>query len=437
MLATLGLLCAALPTAGQTPLPFRPGAILLHLTPMASPQSISFLSVQNGWRVERTLLDGHAMILQVGPGREAAALTLLRQTPGIDAAGLDYLAQATVEPNDPNWPQQWALPRIGAPAAWDIVTSTSPITIAIIDSGIALTHPDLASQLWSNPGEIPGNSLDDDSNGMVDDVHGWHYFHDSAYNPHEDANVQDDHGHGTHVAGIAAAATNNDLGIAGLAWNGRLMAVKVMDSYGTAWYSDIIAGIGYAADNGARVINLSLGGSNDSPTLCAAAAYAHQKGALLVAAAGNSGGPVLYPAACADVLAVGAIDQTDRRWDGSNRGPELALMAPGVDIYSTWYAAALAEDTYLTKTGTSMAAPHVAGAAALVWSRWPEWDNVAVSRQITLTTADRGAPGWDPEYGWGRLDACTAVLTPATTMRYRYYFPVVRREWSASDGIAP
>ena len=200
------------------------------------------------------------------------------------------------------------------------------------------------------------------------------------------------------------------------------MSVKVLDQYGNGWYSDIAAGIVFAADNGAKIINLSLGGAAASPTLCRAAAYAHQKGALLVAAAGNAGAAVLYPAACDGVLAVAATDRADQRASFSNYGPEVDLAAPGVDIYSTWPWL----DGYFTKSGTSMAAPHVSGVAALVWSRWPEWDNVAVSRQIIETAVDVDVAGWDPYTGWGRLDAAAAVASGGAPSR-PVYLPFVIR----------
>ncbi len=199
--------------------------------------------------------------------------------------------------------------------------------------------------------------------------------------------------------------SNNGIGIAGVAWGARVMPVKVLDQYGEGWYSDIAAGIIYAADNGAKIINLSLGGAAASQTLCEAAAYALQKGALLVAATGNGGAAVSYPAACDGVLAVAATDRADQRAGFSNFGPQVDLAAPGVDIYSTWPWL----DGYFTRSGTSMAAPHVAGVAALVWSRWPAWTNVAVSRQITETAMDVDAAGWDAYTGWGRLDAAAAV----------------------------
>ena len=183
----------------------------------------------------------------------------------------------------------------------------------------------------------------------------------------------------------------------------------MLDQYGNGWYSDIAAGIVYAVDNGAKIINLSLGGARASATLCEAVKYAREtKGSLVVAATGNSGGAVYYPAACADALAVAATDRADNWATFSNHGPEVDLAAPGVEIYSTWPWL----DGYFTKSGTSMAAPHVSGVAALVWSHWPAWSSDAVSEQITGTAVDVADPGWDPLTGWGRLDAAAALEAP-------------------------
>ena len=365
--------------------------------------------------------------LRVPAGEECTLLETLRRDPRVAYAELDYAVRATdaITPNDPDWPLQWGPAKIEAPAAWSIVTGTPDVVIAVLDTGVYLDHEDLASKLWTNPGEVPDNWVDDDGNGKVDDVHGWHFYHSwtgSTYLPAEDGDVRDDNGHGTHVSGIAAAATNNGVGIAGLAWGARIMPVKVLNQYGDGFYSDLAAGIVYAADNGARVINMSLGGVEPSQTLCAAVDYARRHGVLVVSATGNDGAPwVRYPAACPGVLAVAATDSNDQRAqaDGryfSNYGPQVDLAAPGQDIYSTWchqniYLKLCDGDYYLAKSGTSMAAPHVSGVAALIWSRWLALTADVVALQITRTTVDVGSPGWDEYTGWGRLDAATAVTT--------------------------
>ncbi len=389
---------------------YRPGAVLVQFGPEMTASAADKLLSSRQLHARSEISPLKITSLQVAPGQEAATLESLRRLPGVAFAELDYAAEAAETPDDPEWNRQWSLLKINMPAAWDVVTGTTGSTIAVLDSGIDLDHPDLVPNLWTNPGEIPGNGLDDDGNGKVDDVYGWHFYYlwdGDDFVPAEDGNVQDDYGHGTHVAGIAAAATDNGIGVAGVAWGARLMAVKVLDEYGTGWYSDIAAGIVYAVDNGAKIINLSLGGGSGSETLCTAAEYAYNHGALLVASAGNSGGAVLYPAACNFVLAVAATDQADRRAGTSNFGPQVDVAAPGMEIYSTWY-----RGNYFTKSGTSMAAPHVSGLAHLIWSARPDLDADGVGRVITATAVDVNAgdwPGWDQYVGWGRIDAASAV----------------------------
>jgi len=376
-------------------------------------------------------------VVRVRAGQEAAWLAHLRADSRVAFAERDHRVHAAgpgtgvpsaadmtggALPNDPALSRQWSLSTIHAPEAWQHGTGSSDVVIAVVDSGIAVEHPDLADKLWVNAGEIAGNGYDDDGNGKVDDMHGWHFYHNDTgigYEPAEDADIADEHGHGTHVAGIAAAATNNGVGIAGVSWGARLMTLKTLDHEGNGWYSDVAAAVIYAADNGGGIINLSLGGSQASDTLCAAVEYAHGRGSLVVAAAGNSGGAVLYPAACPGALAVAATDSADQRVSTSNQGPEVDIAAPGVGIYSTWHG----PDGYYTQSGTSMAAPHVSGVAALVWSRWPALGPDEITRQLTRTAIDIEATGFDWYTGWGRVDAARA--TAALWGGQRVFLPLV------------
>ena len=398
---------------------FRPGGILVKFKKGASAAEVQAALSRQGLPVERDV--SGIQSLAVPPGQELTIVEGLRRDPSVEYAELDYLASAMIIPSDPRWHNQWAPAKIGAPAAWEMATGSPEIIISVLDSGVKLDHPDLAAQIWTNHGEIPTNGLDDDQNGKVDDVHGWHFYHqcsNSTCLPCEDDDLTDDNGHGTHVAGIATAETDNEIGIAGISWGAQLMPIKVLDEYGDGWYSDIIAGIVYATDNGGDIINLSLGGEDSSQALQDAVSYSHANGVLLVAATGNSGGAVLYPAACDHVLAVGATDVNDLRPGFSNHGPEIDVTAPGVSIYSTWPRL----DGYWYKSGTSMAAPHVAGLAALIWSVRPEASNDYVAWAITHTALDLGTADWDEFYGWGRIDAYQALLGLG---RFRVYLPVV------------
>jgi uncharacterized repeat protein (TIGR01451 family) len=351
-------------------------------------------------------------LLSVPADQEMDTLETLRRNPAVTFAELDYAAYAAegITPNDPGWVHQWGPQTIHAPEAWLVSQGSPGVVIAVLDSGVTLGHPDLNDQLWVNPGEVPANGIDDDGNSKVDDVWGWHFYqmYDEqvqAYVPRENNQIADDNGHGTHVAGIAGAEMDNGLGIAGVAPASRLLIVKVLDQYGNGWYSDIAQGIVYAVENGASIVNLSLGGAAPSETLQAAVDYAHSRGVLVVAAAGNSGGPVLYPAACEDVLAVAATDVHDQHASFSNYGPEVDVAAPGVDIYSTWPW----RDGYWTLSGTSTASPHVAGLAALIRSFDDALGPDQVAQVLARTAVDVHAAGWDPYTGWGRIDAQAAM----------------------------
>ncbi len=314
-----------------------------------------------------------------------------------------------LDPDDPRYAAgyQWGLETVHAPGAWYHTRGDGSV-VAIIDSGVQLSHPDLAPALWVNPGEVPGNGIDDDANGCVDDVHGCDFV-DGDGTP-EDAN-----GHGTHVAGIAAGATNNSMGIAGMGWGAAIMPLRVLDADGQGDTWDVMNAIYYAVDHGAQVINLSLGGySNGCSYMAGAISYAEEHDVLVVAAAGNDGdeswfdpsepGNWFYPAACEDVLGVGATNSLDQRAAFSNYGWWVDVTAPGVGIESTYRYG-----TYASLSGTSMATPFVSGLAALVYAKHPTAEPEDVAAAIMAGADDLGAPGWDPHYGAGRTHAARAL----------------------------
>ncbi|MDY7076244.1 MAG: S8 family peptidase [Chloroflexota bacterium] len=321
-----------------------------------------------------------------------------------------------ITPNDNFYQaQQWNLRLIGLPEAW-LFTTGDARPIAIIDTGIDLDHPDLAAKVWTNPDEVPDNGVDDDGNGYVDDVHGWNFVTGSTLIL--EAN------HGTHVAGIAGAHTDNSIGVAGVSWQSPLIALQALNSSGDGNWADVAEAVIYAADNGAHVLNLSLGGEESSQTIEDAVLYARDQGCLVVAAAGNSQSqpaPVEYPAALPGVLAVAATTDSDAPWSRSNRGPQVDVAAPGADIFST-----SRYSQYATMSGTSMATPHVSGLAALVWALQPTLTADQVAHVITSTAHDVYTPGWDQRTGWGRIDAQAAV---ATFKPYRMYLPLVKRNF--------
>jgi subtilisin family serine protease/sugar lactone lactonase YvrE len=324
--------------------------------------------------------------------------------PDVVYAEPDYLAHVITTPDDPLYAEQWGLDQIGAPAAWDVVTGTADVVIAVVDAGLDASHPDLSSRLWTNPGEIPSNSVDDDNNGHVDDIHGWNLVDDNA-------DLTDNTGHGTQVAGVAAAATNNSLGVAGVCWDCRVMVVKVVQTGGVANYSDIAAGVVYAAQKGAEVINVSLGAYSDSATLRAAVAAASEM-AIVVAGAGNDDtNTAFYPAAYDDyVLAVAGTTSSDTKTATSNYGAWVDVCAPAEVITTT-----LDGGGYGSASGTSMAAPLAAGLAGLLRSQCPAWSPDMVRAHVIRTANDIDGlnPGYEEQLGSGRISAANAVGTPA------------------------
>jgi len=324
----------------------------------------------------------------------SAVLTAYRADPGVEFAVPHRRARACYTPTDPDLGLFWGLRVIRATAAWDVGTGQD-VVVAVIDSGVELTHPDLTNNLWTNPAEIPANGIDDDNNGFIDDVRGWNFAYDNA-------DPSDDNGHGTHVAGTVASTADNAEGGAGVAFDARLMAVKGLDFAGEGTLAGLANAILYAVDNGADVINASWGGEGSDASLASAVSYAIAHGVVFVSAAGNDGINVanFTPASLPGVIAVAATDEFDARASFSNFGEKLAVAAPGVDVRSTYLGG-----SYLEESGTSMASPHVAGLAALVLSYWPTYTVTQVRNALTTTADDLGAAGFDIFYGHGRVNA--------------------------------
>ncbi len=333
------------------------------------------------------------------------ALEELADMPGIESVEPDYIrglptpveASSTgASSADPGHGDQYALQRISADRAWAINGGTTNVVVAVIDSGVQYDHPDLEAQIWMNTAESQ-NGMDDDGNGFVDDVAGWNFVAD-----HNDP--YDDENHGTHVAGIIAATRDNNQGIAGTA-NVSIMALKVLNAEGIGADSGIAAAIRYAADNGAHIINLSLGGGSTNQVLVDACAYATQRGCLVVGAAGNDGvDTVDFPANLDTVVAVAATDANDNIANFSNAGPGIELSAPGNEILST-----LTNNNYGPMSGTSMATPYVAGVAALIKSANPSMTGAQLRDRLAATCDDIGNPGYDELFGHGRINAFRAL----------------------------
>ena len=329
-----------------------------------------------------TLINGKAVLLP--PKAEAA---LARQT-GVLRIDDDVIVEALVKKARTPKPQPlevlpWGIDKIDAELVWPSGNTADPVKMAIIDTGIDVKHPDLTANL----------------KGGVSTV-----GYTTSYN--------DDNGHGTHVAGIVGAV-DNEIGVIGAGPAIDLYAVKVLDRRGSGYLSDVIEGLDWAIAHGMQVVNMSLGTSADVLSFREAVQRVNSAGIVQVAAAGNSGGSVIYPAAYPEVIAVSATDNTDTIASWSSRGPEIDLAAPGVSIYSTYKG-----QTYKTLSGTSMAAPHVAGAAALVLNSAigaydlngnGVWDPIEVQNKLQDKAVDLGSHGFDNLYGWGLVNAFNAV----------------------------
>jgi subtilisin family serine protease len=316
------------------------------------------------------------------------------------------VAPAAHAATDPMLAEQWALlttepAAIGAPEAWT-QSRGDGVVVAVLDSGVQLDHPDLAQNLWHNADEVAANGVDDDRNGYVDDIYGANVMTDNG-------NVADDEGHGTHVAGIVAAAVDNGTGGAGIAPGARIMAVKVLDANRSGNSSLLARGIRYAVDEGARILNVSLNGDGTSPDLDEALRYANDLGATIVTSAGNNkrdtDAQPSYPASSAvpAVLNVTATDQTGALIPQANYGVgSVDLAAPGAMVLSTARGSG-----YEHRAGTSMAAPFVAGSLALLSAARRDLSQPAL-REALLATAGRPV-ALSGRVGSGSLNVAAAL----------------------------
>ncbi len=389
---------------------FRSDAVLLRLAAGAAVDAAGLPGVvalevafdvqpTNGALAERHGLTRlHVATLEAGVDARVA-ITQLSGLETVDTAeliGIGGLLSTT--PDDTDFGLQYGLLNTGqsingtvgtagadikASEAWTITTGDADVVIAIVDTGVSQSHPDLQANV------LPGHST---VGGSWDD----------------DIFIS----HGTHCAGIASGDTNNGQGIAGVGWDCSILPVKVLGLFGSGSEPDIAAGIVWAADNGADVISLSLGSPDFGSVLENACNYAADQGVVLVAATGNTPGvPIFAPARFDATIAVGATDNRDRIASFTTTGPEMTVTAPGVDVWSAWDTIPLfgPSDGYAFQSGTSMATPHVAGTVGLMRSVNPTITSDEVEAIFASTSVDLGAPGFDPTFGFGRIDAFAAV----------------------------
>lgn len=372
----------------------KSSTVLVKFKPGISDQAINALHQKLGTKVKRVIQGINVQIVELPANSHVADMVLqFRDRAEVQYVEPNFVVQSFFTPDDPYFGSQWNLQKINAPSAWDISQGGFG-PVAVLDTGIDSSHSDLSGEV-----ETGYNFIDDNTN------------------------TSDDNGHGTHVAGIIDASTNNGNGIASIGFKGTLLPVKVLDSNGVGTAGDVASGITYATDQGAKIVNLSLGGSSFSQTEQDAINYADQHGVVVVAAAGNNGNnsPV-YPAADSGVLAVSASDSSDNLASFSSFGSDIFVSAPGVNITSTYN-----DGGYAEMSGTSMAAPHLAGLIALALS-YKNSTGINIIDAIKQTSDKVGsysydANGWNQYFGYGRIDAgklltllsgTTASPTPAT-----------------------
>lgn len=328
----------------------------------------------------------------------------LNEDSNVSYAEPNYTRYAAYIPDDPYYnndvpgnpgTKQWGPQKINAPGAWDLSMGSTVTIVAVIDTGVDYNHPELLGRVVLGPDYV-----------------------------NSDGNPMDDNGHGSHVAGIVAASGDNSVGIAGVDWKTKIMALKVLNNAGSGSDFNVAAAVRYAADNGADVINLSLAGSSFSQTLQNAVNYAYGKGVVITAAAGNDGTTAInYPAGLLNVIGVGATDQSDVRASFSNFNSSVDVSAPGVDILSL-YSTVLGF-SYAQMSGTSMATPHVAGVAALIKSVRPFWSPAVIESRLKQTALDLGVSGRDDYYGFGRIDAYQSLFNTPGLIEIVSFQPTV------------
>ena len=365
---------------------------------------------------------GDLQIVKLPPGLTVEkACQRYRGSGLVEYAEPDYEVCIVTTPNDPQFVDGtlWGLNQISMPTAWDVRTSAyPPVVVAVVDTGVRYNHEDLAANLWVNPGETGldslgrdkrTNGMDDDGDGYVDDVYGINAITGSG-------DPWDDHYHGTHVSGTIGAVGNNGIGVVGVAWNVRIMALKFLNSGGSGWTSDAIKCIDYAIAKGAHILNNSWGGGGPDNALRDAIIAARNAGIIFVAAAGNNASDndeiPFYPASydVDNLVAVAATDNSDAPAWFSNYGANtVELAAPGVNIYSTYTNATGNAYTYLS--GTSMAAPHVSGALALIKAQFPG-DNYAGLISRMLGNVDELSTLNGLTLSGGRLNVYKALTLP-------------------------
>jgi thermitase len=363
---------------------YAPDRILVRFKPGTRGEKEREVANRNGLEQIDEIPQIEVKVLKItDKGNVAAKIRALSKNPNIIYAEPDYIVKSELTPNDPVYPSQEAyMKAISVPAGWDLSNGNKSVVIANLDTGVMSTHKDFSGRFVT------------------------------GFNPYtKDSNTEDDHGHGTVTTGVSSATGNNTQFVAGMDWVSRIMPVKVLASSGSGTSSSLAQGLNWAADNGAHIANMSLGGTTASNTIENSMNYAHSKGMILFAAAGNDGtGKLNYPAAYQSVIAVGALTASSSQpnWDQkatfSSYGEQLELMAPGTRIYTTTF-----DGKYAYASGTSVATPFASGLAGLIKASNFNLTNEQIRTILRETATDLGDPGFDIYYGHGRINAEAAV----------------------------
>jgi hypothetical protein len=405
--------------------PYVPGDVLIKFKPGTGPSERANIRAQLAAQKVSAFRSGFEH-WRLGPGRNTEqTIAQYRGNPHVAYIEPNYVVGINVAPNDPRYPELWGMHNTGqtggtagvdidAERAWNVSTGSSSVVVAVIDTGIDYNHPDLAANVWTNPGEIAGNGVDDDGNGFIDDIHGWDFVN-------HDNNPFDDNNHGTHCSGTIGGAGDNAVGVAGVNWHVKIMALKFLNGGGSGSTADAVSAIDYGTMMGVDVMSNSWGGGGFSQALLDAINGAAAADIVFVAAAGNGGSDGVgddndvtpnYPSNydAPNVIAVAATDHIDARASFSNYGLHTVdLAAPGVDILSTTPGA-----TYSVFSGTSMATPHVAGACALIRAVSPGISAVNL-KQVLLSFVDPIPAMAGRSVSGGRLNIFFPIAEPDNT----------------------
>ncbi len=411
---------------------FHPDRIIVKTKPGVSDANLERLNRSNGASVEKRIPRTRLSVIGLPDGLPVeTAINRYEASPAVEYAEPDFILKPsqTTSANDPDYPKLYGLNNTGqnsgtadadidAPEAWYSTTGNADTIVAVIDTGVDTSHPDLKNNLWTNSGETAGNGIDDDNNGYVDDVNGWDFYHnDSTVYDSGDGDQ-----HGTHVSGTIAAEGNNSLGVVGVNWKAKIMPLKFLGPDG-GYTSDAVEALNYAVAKGVKISSNSWGGGGYSQALLDAINAADAKGHLFVAATGNGGSDGVgddndttphYPSSynSANLISVAATDKNDALAGFSNYGStSVDLAAPGVGILST-----LPGNTYGSYSGTSMATPHVAGVAALIKSKSPSLDDAQIKAQI-LQPVDKNTNLQSKMVSGGRLNAAQGFDTTSPTAK--------------------